>query len=157
MSAPQSIAVHDLELPQLADVRRQLEEELKHLTNSFAQLNQAKAKFKACIENVNEVKKENANKTILVPLTNSLYVPGKVVKPDSVIVDVGTGYYVEKTRVEALTHYRRKVEFVSQNIETLETTISKKQDNLSYVVNIMQSKLQAQQSQAGPARSGSKS
>jgi prefoldin alpha subunit len=34
-------------------------QELNHLTNSFAQLKQAQAKFKACIENVNEVKKEN--------------------------------------------------------------------------------------------------
>lgn len=36
------------------------------------------------------------DKTVLVPLTNSLYVPGKVVKPETVIVDIGTGYYVEK-------------------------------------------------------------
>lgn len=35
-------------------------------------------------------------KTILVPLTNSLYVPGRLSNPDSVIVDVGTGYYVKK-------------------------------------------------------------
>ena len=37
-------------------------------------------------------------KTILVPLTNSLYVPGKLSDPDHVIVDVGTGYYVQKVR-----------------------------------------------------------
>ena len=35
-------------------------------------------------------------KTILVPLTNSLYVPGKLCDPDHVIVDVGTGYFVRK-------------------------------------------------------------
>jgi prefoldin alpha subunit len=31
-----------------------------------------------------------------VPLTNSLYVKGKLSQPDRVIVDVGTGFYVEK-------------------------------------------------------------
>ena len=36
------------------------------------------------------------DKTILVPLTNSLYVPGKLADPENVIVDVGTGYYVKK-------------------------------------------------------------
>lgn len=36
------------------------------------------------------------DKTILVPLTNSLYVPGKLSDPDHVIVDVGTGYFVRK-------------------------------------------------------------
>lgn len=38
-------------------------------------------------------------KTILVPLTNSLYVPGKLSDPENVIVDIGTGYYVKKVRV----------------------------------------------------------
>lgn len=33
-----------------------------------------------------------------MPLTNSLYVPGKLSDPDHVIVDVGTGYYVKKVR-----------------------------------------------------------
>lgn len=36
------------------------------------------------------------DKTILVPLTNSLYVPGKLSDPENVIVDIGTGYYVKK-------------------------------------------------------------
>jgi hypothetical protein len=37
-------------------------------------------------------------KDILVPLTNSLYVKGKLSQPDRVIVDVGTGFFVEKVR-----------------------------------------------------------
>jgi hypothetical protein len=37
-------------------------------------------------------------KDILVPLTSSLYVRGKLSSPDKVIVDVGTGFYVEKVR-----------------------------------------------------------
>jgi prefoldin alpha subunit len=96
--------------------------ELNHLTNSFAQLKQAQAKFKACIENVEEVKQGNAgmlkaslssfdhilmhdlhvglDKTILVPLTNSLYVPGKLSDIEHVIVDIGTGYYVKKVGLD---------------------------------------------------------
>jgi prefoldin alpha subunit len=33
---------------------------------------------------------------IMVPLTSSLYVPGKLVEEKTVIVDIGTGYYVSK-------------------------------------------------------------
>ena len=33
---------------------------------------------------------------ILVPLTPSLYVPGKLASTDTVLVDIGTGFYVEK-------------------------------------------------------------
>ena len=35
---------------------------------------------------------------ILVPLTPSLYVPGKLASTDTVLVDIGTGFYVEKVR-----------------------------------------------------------
>lgn len=42
-----------------ADLSLSITKELNHLTNSFTQLKQAQAKFKACIDNVNEVKPEN--------------------------------------------------------------------------------------------------
>ncbi|KAG8215850.1 Prefoldin subunit-domain-containing protein [Butyriboletus roseoflavus] len=145
-SQPQQINVADLDIQQLADVRRQLEEELNHLTSSFAQLKQAQSKFKSCLENVGEVKPKNAGTTILVPLTNSLYVPGKLTDTEHVIVDVGTGYYVKKvqTRAEATKYYKAKVEFIHTNLETLSDTIQKKQDNMNYLLNVMQAKLQAQ-------------
>lgn len=41
----------------------------------------------------------STDKEILVPLTNSLYVPGKLKKTDTVIVDVGTGYFIEKVQI----------------------------------------------------------
>ncbi|EIM84967.1 Prefoldin-domain-containing protein [Stereum hirsutum FP-91666 SS1] len=143
-SQPQPISIADLDLNQLADVRRQLDEELTHLTNSFAQLKQAQAKFKGCIESVQEVKPTNKDKSILVPLTSSLYVPGKLCDLENVIVDVGTGYYVQKTRAQAVKHYESKVQYIESNLDTLQEAIQKKQDNMGYLVNVMQSKLQAQ-------------
>ncbi|KAG5335864.1 putative prefoldin subunit 5 [Termitomyces sp. T112] len=140
----QTVSVNDLDVTQLADVRKQLEDELKHLTSSFAQLKQAQAKFEVCIENVREVRSENADKTILVPLTNSLYIPGRLSDSNHVIVDVGTGYYIEKTRPQALKHYSDKVEYIRTNLETLEDTITKKRDNMAYLTNILQQKIQAQ-------------
>jgi prefoldin alpha subunit len=100
-----------------------------------------------------------------VPLTNSLYVPGRLSDPKHVIVDVGTGYYVQKvyahhlrvialrsliifqilkiqTRPQALKHYSDKVEYIRTNLERLEDTIQKKRDHVNYLVNVMQSKLQ---------------
>ncbi|KAI9570107.1 Prefoldin subunit-domain-containing protein [Boletus coccyginus] len=150
---PQQINVADLDIQQLADVRRQLEEELNHLTSSFAQLKQAQSKFKSCLENVGEVKPKNAGTTILVPLTNSLYVPGKLSDVEHVIVDIGTGYYVKKTRAEATKYYKVKAEFIHTNLETLSDTIQKKQDNMNYLINVMQAKLQAQAQ--GPSKSTS--
>ena len=39
---------------------------------------------------------------ILVPLTPSLYVPGKLASTDTVLVDIGTGFYVEKVRSSSM-------------------------------------------------------
>ncbi|CAE6465057.1 unnamed protein product [Rhizoctonia solani] len=144
MSQPQQqINVADLELPQLTEVKKQLDEELTHLTNSFAQLKAAQSKFRGCLENVSEVKLENALKTLLVPLTNSLYVPGKLVNTENVIVDIGTGYYISKTRPEATKYYQTKVDFITSNLNTLQTTIESKQQNMNYLLQVMQAKMQA--------------
>jgi len=69
--------------------------------------------------------------------------------PDHVIVDVGTGYYVQKTRAQALKHYSAKVDYIRTNLETLEDTIQKKRENMNYLVNILQNKIQTQ-TQSGP-------
>lgn len=38
-----------------------------------------------------------------MPLTNSLYVKGNISRPDRVLVDIGTGFYVEKvSKIHAL-------------------------------------------------------
>lgn len=55
----------------------------------------AKTKFggsKDALEQINTTWKD---KEILVPLTGSMYVPGVVKEIDSLIIDVGTGYYAE--------------------------------------------------------------
>lgn len=38
---------------------------------------------------------------MLVPLTASLYVPGKLDNSSKVLVDIGTGYFVEVSRLMA--------------------------------------------------------
>ncbi|GJC91787.1 prefoldin [Colletotrichum higginsianum] len=45
----ESINLETLDAQQLSQVKKQLEEELEHLTNSFAQLHSAQAKFKECL------------------------------------------------------------------------------------------------------------
>ncbi|KZW03202.1 prefoldin subunit 5 [Exidia glandulosa HHB12029] len=151
----ETVNISDLELPQLADVRRQLNQELEMLTNSYAQLRAAQSKFKACIESVAEITPNNQDKSILVPLTNSLYVPGTLADTEHVVVDVGTGFYVKKTREEARLYYRAKVDGLQGNLDQLQNTISVKQDNVNVVLQIMQAKLRAQGGAPGP--SGSKS
>lgn len=45
-------------------------------------------------------------------MTQSMYVPGTLAASDRVLVDVGTGYYVEKSVPEAESFFQRKVRVV---------------------------------------------
>lgn len=137
-SQPQQIAVTDLDLPQLSDVKRQLEEvgeqldaaifcvdhstifitgidaPHKFVHSTEAGPSKVQVLYRECARNkASEHRYDHTNprsistnhlsgKTILVPLTNSLYVPGKLSDPENVIIDIGTGYYVKKVRVSAL-------------------------------------------------------
>ena len=44
-----------------------------------------------------------------MPLTQSLYVPGMISESNKVLVDIGTGYYVEKSVPKAKELLDRKV------------------------------------------------
>lgn len=121
---------------QLADVRRQLEAELQHLTASYGQLKAAQHRFRTCIEAVDSIDPSNEDKETLVPLTSSLYVPGKLSDLNKVIVDVGTGYYVEKSTEDAKQMYREKVEFVGKKLDQLQETILRKEDNMRVVRDV---------------------
>ncbi|CDS12041.1 hypothetical protein LRAMOSA04236 [Lichtheimia ramosa] len=145
----QTVNITDLDLPALQQVKTQLEEELSHLTQSYGKLRGAQARFSDCADSVESLKSEKADdKTILVPLTSSLYVPGKLSDVEKVIVDVGTGYYVEKSLDGATSFYKTKEDYVKQNLEKLQETINGKQSSLRAIVNVMQDKLQQQQAAA---------
>ncbi|KAI9262454.1 prefoldin, alpha subunit [Helicostylum pulchrum] len=142
----QQVNIADLDMNALQQVKGQLEEELNHLTQSYSKLKNVQGRFTDCAESVDALKVEKADdKTILVPLTSSLYVPGKLSNVSKVIVDVGTGYYVEKSVGDASKFYNDKVGYVKKNLGTLEKTITDKQSTLRAIVNVMQDKMQEQQ------------
>ena len=59
-----------------------------------------------------------------------MYVPGELASVETVTVDVGTGYYIEKTIPEAREFYKRKEAFLSENLKMLAQTINAKRKNL---------------------------
>jgi hypothetical protein len=70
---------------------------------------------------------------LLVPLTSSLYVPGTLASTETVLVDVGTGFYVEKTTEQAKKFYETKVEELGKNVKDLESIVQGKNQNLRLI------------------------
>lgn len=80
---------------------------------------------------------------MLVPLTTSMYVPGNLVDVNKVIVDVGTGYFVEKDVPSAKDYFKRKINFVTQQMEKIQRLANEKITMRDAVIEIMEAKLQA--------------
>jgi len=94
----------------------------------------------------------DTDKPLLVPLTSSLYVPGQLADTEHVLVDVGTGFYVEKTVEDAQKFYSGKIEELGANIKDLENIVNSKANNLRVVEEVLRQKVLAGQ-QGGQASS----
>ncbi|KAK4543690.1 hypothetical protein LTR36_005335 [Oleoguttula mirabilis] len=150
----QQIDLGSLSTQQLSQVKKQLDEEVQHLTNSYQNLRTAQQKFRDCIASVKDGVAESVkDKALLVPLTSSLYVPGKLADADHVLVDVGTGFYVEKTTDDAQKFYNGKIEELGKNIKDLENIVNGKANNLRVVEEVLRQKVLAGQ-QGGQASAG---
>ena len=91
----------------------------------------------------------NPDKALLVPLTSSLYVPGVLADTETVLVDVGTGFFVEKSTSDAQKFYDGKIEELGKNIKDLENIVNGKANNLRVVEEVLRQKMLAGQGQAG--------
>lgn len=149
----ETVNLDSLSVPQLGQVKKQLDEELEHLTSSYTQLHAAQSKFRDCLRCVQGGKSPalQANKQILVPLTNSLYVKGKLSKTSHVIVDVGTGFYVEKDIKSAAEFYENKANELAGNIKELEVIIQSKNNNVRVIEEVLRQKMAAPSQQSAQA------
>lgn len=93
-----------------------------------------------------------SDKKLLVPLTSSLYVPGTLASTSHVLVDVGTGFYVEKPIADAQKFYEGKIEELGKNIKELENVVNSKANNLRVVEEILRQKMLQQQQEGGGAQ-----
>merc|ERR1712000_693129 len=89
---------------------------------------------------------------VLVPLTNSLYVSGQLTNTDRVLVDIGTGFLVEKDLKSAAKFYENKVTDLTNNLKDLETIVQRKQQNARTIEEVLRQKIMAQQQNQAQAQ-----
>lgn len=146
-SGMQAVDLTKLNLMQLTQFKQGLDTDLQFYQESLQNLKHAQSKFQESGESLTRMTKDNDGKEVLVPLTGSMYVPGKLTNPDKVVVDIGTGYYVEKKSKDAQDYFDRKVKFVTENMTRVQAIGSEKAKIRELVMDVMQDKLKAQFSQ----------
>lgn len=65
------------------------------------------------------------------------------------LVDVGTGFYVEKNVKDARRFYEGKVAELHQNLGEIEKVVGGKEGNLRLVEEVLRGKVMAEQQQGG--------
>jgi prefoldin alpha subunit len=78
-----------------------------------------------------------------------LYVPGKLTDREHVLVDVGTGFFVEKGIDDARDFYERKVKDLGDSLKDLEGVVEGKARNVRMVEEVMRVRVMNAQSQEG--------
>jgi prefoldin alpha subunit len=116
VSNEREVTASDLNLDQLNGLKQQHENELSELQGQLEQLHGAKNRFVNAKNTLDDMAQSAEGSKMLVPLTSSLYVPGTVSKPGKVLVELGTGYFCEKTVPEAKELIARKVTSASTNL-----------------------------------------
>eukprot|EP00128_Syssomonas_multiformis_P010042 Colp12_sorted_trinity150504_noHs@16854 len=150
--AAQQIDLMAVPPPQLQAIQNQFEQELEYLTNSFGQLKTVIAKFTEAQEALKVFTPANEGKEILIPSTGSLYVPGVLADTTKVVVDIGTGYYVEKSVKSADDYFGRKIKYINEQLHKLNLTINEKQRQLQMVAEVLAMKTQQGAPQAAQTK-----
>jgi len=152
----QMVEIASLNPMQLQQLQEQLKGELELFTNSMQQLRIATSKFQESLQSVAKLEGSENGHEVMVPMTSSLYVPGKLKDTDTLLIDIGTGYYVEKTRKEAIDYFQRKIEFVGKQMETVQGYLKQKLLAKQKVDETLQAKVALLQQQQQKAAEGAK-
>lgn len=140
----QQIDISNLNLQQLIQLKQQMDQEVNIIQNSLLTLKLAQSKFQEsglCLE---KVKPEVEGNEILVPLTGSMYVSGKLADTNNVLVDIGTGYYAQKSINDAKDYFKRRVECVTEQMEKIQQVGLEKTKIRDVATSVIEMKLQSQ-------------
>lgn len=136
------IDLMSLSFQQLNQLKAQLDQELNVFQDSLETLKVAQTKLQESGECLQKLTSETEGSAILVPLSASMYVPGKIADAEHVIVDVGTGYYVKKTIDDGKSYFKRKVDFVTEQIEKIQVMGMEKAKIREAILEVMEFKAQ---------------
>ena len=81
----------------------------------------------------------------MIPLTNALFVPGRIADVKEVRVDIGTGYFADMSIDDALKFFERRSELLMKNVEMTQKAMIQKREELAAIRREMQIKAQGLQ------------
>eukprot|EP01061_Rhynchopus_euleeides_P008730 TRINITY_DN17882_c0_g1_i1.p2 TRINITY_DN17882_c0_g1~~TRINITY_DN17882_c0_g1_i1.p2 ORF type:complete len:143 (+),score=81.82 TRINITY_DN17882_c0_g1_i1:42-470(+) len=141
------VSVGDLSLNELRQYSQVLEDEIKALTQHFTALRGGRERYHGSRVVLDDLEKCKEDEKLMVPLTKSLYVPGKLKNPNSAIVEVGAGYYIKMSTTKGKDFMDRKMQNLTNTMNELEKAVNTKRQQLEIMQVTMRQKMPQQQQQ----------
>ena len=126
------IPIEKLSIEQLNYVGQQIEKDIKNYSQYYSSLRAVNNKY---LDNQEYIKmlKEFKDKEILVPMTSSLYIPGKCADVKKLTIEIGANFFVETTIEKAEKFCERKIESLKTNMDNIDKLIQEKNDQLNVI------------------------
>ncbi|KAF0930195.1 hypothetical protein E2562_030845 [Oryza meyeriana var. granulata] len=141
MASPQRIELDKLSVEQLKALKEQTDLEVNLLQDSLTKIRSAATRLENASAALHDLSLRPQGKKMLVPLTASLYVPGTLDDSEKVLVDVGTGYFIEKTMAQGKEYCERKINLLKSNFDELVEMATKKKNIADEMGLLLQAKL----------------
>jgi prefoldin alpha subunit len=156
MSDGGGMNIDAMSLEQLNGLKQQQEARLEAFTSQYHQLRAASSRIVAARTSLSEMPTssngEGGGREIMIPLTESLYAPGRIVEPNKILVELGAGFFVEKSVKDAIKVLERKGKLVDANSDNVLTAVEASSRNVKACQQAMQGKmLEIQARQQGMA------
>jgi prefoldin subunit 5 len=99
MAQQQRLDITQLSLEELQNLQEQVANEVNTFAQNIVALQQTATRFATAGHSVEYLSEQRAGQPVLLPLTESLYVAGVLESVETVLLEIGTGYFVEVRRM----------------------------------------------------------
>eukprot|EP01060_Flectonema_neradi_P000160 TRINITY_DN10113_c1_g1_i2.p1 TRINITY_DN10113_c1_g1~~TRINITY_DN10113_c1_g1_i2.p1 ORF type:complete len:150 (+),score=41.97 TRINITY_DN10113_c1_g1_i2:56-505(+) len=143
--ADQQIGVGDLSLQELKQYLSALEEEIKQLSEHHGALKQGRERYQDSRATLEGLEECSSGEQMMIPLTQSMYVPGTLKETKQAIIEVGAGYYIKMSTEKAKDFMKRKMEGLTETMNKIEKAVQVKRQQAEVMQMTARQKMAASQ------------
>lgn len=145
VAPPQSVPIQSLSIQDLLELKQKLTLSVQHRMLQVNALKSGKDRFEQSNKTLDWFNHDNKDGEVLVPLTSSLYVKGTLADVDNVLIDVGTGYYLQKKIPDAKKYCQEKINMLAEKTKEGLGDLQEKRYHLMVIEQVLQKKIESAQ------------
>ena len=126
------VPLEKLTKEQLNYLGNEIKKEISNYSSYYSSYKIALNKYSDNKEYIKDLRNYE-NKEILIPMTSSLYIPGKCIDVKKLTIEIGGNFFVETTIDKADKFCDRKIETLKKNMDEIDWLIQNKNVQLNAV------------------------